>query len=65
MSLLYQIERHLRRTGTSATRFGRDALRDPRFVLDLRCGRNPGAKTEARVRNYLASVEGVQSACGR
>lgn len=65
MSLLYQIERHLRRTGTSATRFGREALGDPRFVMDLRRGRLPGMKTEARVRNYLAHAEGGQSPCAR
>lgn len=65
MSLLYQIERHLRRTGTSATRFGREALRDPRFVMDLRRGRLPRAKTEARVLSYLAHSEGRQIACGR
>jgi hypothetical protein len=28
-------------------------MRDPRFVFDLRKGREPGAKTVNRVRAYL------------
>ena len=36
MHLLSLIERHLRNSGTAPTRFGRDAVRDPRFVLEDR-----------------------------
>lgn len=55
MVLLALIETHLRKTGMPPTRFGREAVRDPRFVIDLRRGREPGAKIEARVRAYLGS----------
>ena len=37
--LLRAVERFLRETGMSATRFGREAVRDPRLVPDLRQGR--------------------------
>jgi len=57
MTLLRSIERYLRRTDTPATRFGREAVRDPRFVFDLRLGREPRAETEQRVRAFLAERE--------
>lgn len=57
MHLLRRIERHLRRSGTPPTRFGRDAVRDPRFVFDLRNGRMPGEATSGRVAAYLDEVE--------
>ena len=53
VNLLFEIEKHLRRTGVSPTRFGRDAVRDPRLVHDLRLGREPGARLVARVVAYL------------
>ncbi|HEY0445040.1 MAG TPA: hypothetical protein VGD19_01160 [Allosphingosinicella sp.] len=57
MQLLRRIERHLRRSGTPPTRFGRDAVHDPRFVYDLRCGREPRPPTEQRVHAYLDRLE--------
>ena len=60
MHLLRRIEMHLRRTGTPATRFGREAVRDPRFVLDLRNGREPRSATARRVVAYLDQVEGAR-----
>lgn len=57
MYLLQEIERHLRQTGVRPTRFGRDSVRDPRLVLDLRRGREPGAKMRAKVRAYLAAAQ--------
>ena len=39
-----------------ATKFGRLAVRDPRFVLDLRNGRAPRATTEKRVREFMLST---------
>ena len=39
--LIRKIEVFLRRTGMPPTRFGRLAARDPRFVFDLRDGREP------------------------
>ncbi len=56
MHLLSIIERHLRRTGTTPTRFGREAVRDPRFVRDLRAGREPRRRTADRVLAYLDRV---------
>jgi hypothetical protein len=57
MHLLSSIEKYLRRSGTPATRFGRDAVGDPRFVLDLRNGRTPRAATICRVSAYLARLQ--------
>lgn len=51
--LLRRIERFLRQTGMSWTRFGRLAAQDPRFVGDLRNGRTPRARTEARVEHFM------------
>jgi hypothetical protein len=56
MHLLRRIERHLRETDTPATRFGREAVRDPRFVFDLRLGREPRIETERRVHAFLDSL---------
>lgn len=57
MHLLTRIERHLRSSRTAATTFGRRALRDPRFVFDLRNGREPGPATCRRVADYLDRME--------
>lgn len=54
MKLLERIERHLKDTHMSATRFGRRAVGDPRFVLDLRMGRRPRRRTLERVERYLS-----------
>ena len=55
MPLLRRIERYLRETQTPATRFGREAVGDPRFVFDLRLGREPRLQTVRRVQAFLAS----------
>lgn len=55
--LRQRIEKHLRETGTHPTRFGRDAVRDPRFVFDLRRGREPQDRTLRRVNHYLDQIE--------
>lgn len=57
MNLLQRIERYLRRSGTPVTRFGREALNDPRFVTDLRNGREVRSSTLARVAAYLDRAE--------
>ena len=58
--LLRQIERFLRLTEMPWTKLGRLATHDPRFVADLRNGRNPRAGTVKRVEhfmnNYLESL---------
>lgn len=51
--ILRRIEVFLRSTDVSPTRFGRDAVNDPRFVFDLRRGREPRAHTVARVVDFL------------
>ena len=39
------------------TTFGRLAARDPRFVLDLRLGREPRGRTEQRVTRWMNDYE--------
>jgi hypothetical protein len=51
--LLYEVEKFLRQTHTPPTRFGREAIGDPRFVFDLRRGREPRPRTVRRVRAFL------------
>jgi hypothetical protein len=54
MSLLVQVERHLRSRNLAPSRFGREVAGDPRFVFDLRRGREPRPATADRVRAYIA-----------
>ena len=54
MHLLRRVEKYLRRSGTPPTRFGREAVGDPRFVFDLRKGREP---RDEMVRRVLAFLE--------
>jgi len=51
--LLREVEKFLRQSGIAPTRFGRDVVGDPRFVFDLRNGRDPRPRTVARVVAYL------------
>ncbi|MGV3770516.1 MAG: hypothetical protein ACO1NM_10845 [Sphingobium phenoxybenzoativorans] len=53
MHLLRTIERFLKETGMPATRFGREAVRDPRLVLDMRNGREPGERMKNRVEHFM------------
>ncbi len=53
MHLLTRIQRYLRQSGLSATAFGRCAVGDPKFVHDLRNGREPRTGTERRVHAWL------------
>ncbi|MDZ7587724.1 MAG: hypothetical protein U5J78_00575 [Parasphingorhabdus sp.] len=53
MTLLRHIERFLRETGMPWTRFGRLAVRDPRFVQDLRNGRQPGPSVTKKVEHFM------------
>ncbi len=57
MHLLRRIERYLRASGTTPTRFGREAVRDPRLVHDLRNGREIGSAVSARISAYLDRQE--------
>ena len=63
--LLPRVERYLRWSGTPPTRFGREAVHDPRFVFDLRNGREPRPATAARVSAYLDLREGGRNSWPR
>jgi hypothetical protein len=51
--LLRTIETFLREHDLPATKFGRLAAHDPRFVLDLRMGRTPRRETELRTHAWM------------
>jgi len=55
-----EVERFLRRTGMPPTKFGRLAVNDPRFVLDLRNGREPRSATAARVVDFITAQGAAQ-----
>jgi hypothetical protein len=57
VNLLREVEKYLRHSELAPTRFGRDVMGDPRFVFDLRNGRDPRPTTVARVRAYLEHVQ--------
>ncbi|KAB7646190.1 hypothetical protein [Polymorphobacter fuscus] len=57
MTLLMVVEKHLRAKALSPSRFGRQVSGDPRFVFDLRRGREPRPATTARVLAYIAGAE--------
>ena len=48
-----EIEKFLKQTGMPATKFGRLAVNDPRFVLDVRNGREPRPATATRVIGFI------------
>lgn len=54
--LIRTVERFLRETGMSATRFGRLAANDPRLVPDLRRGREPRSALRSRVEHFMNIV---------
>ena len=62
--LIRSIEKFLRQTGMPATKFGRLAAHDPRFVLDLRSGREPRGGTEARIHGFIAGYEAARATEG-
>lgn len=62
MELLATIERYLRESGIPASRFGRDAMGDPGFVMTLRRGREPRDRTAERVRAYIARARSAAKA---
>ncbi|MGV3478457.1 MAG: hypothetical protein ACO1O3_00795 [Sphingobium sp.] len=60
--MLGRIERHLRRFNVAPTRFGRDAVGDPRLVIDLRNGREPGPRMTERIARFMDRREAEASA---
>ena len=55
--LIRTIEKFLARHDMAATKFGRLAAHDPRFVLDLRMGRVPREATERRTLAWMERYE--------
>ncbi|MAM38348.1 MAG: hypothetical protein CL949_07560 [Erythrobacter sp.] len=55
--LIRRIEKFLRQHNMPATKFGRLAAHDPRFVLDLRNGREPRGVTEAHIRSFISGFD--------
>jgi hypothetical protein len=53
MPINRKIEQFLRETGMPPTVFGRRALHDPRFVFDLRMGREPGARVRNKAEHFM------------
>src|SRR3546814_8071511 len=51
--LLQRIEAFLRESAMPPSVFGRAAVRDPRLVSDLRCGREPGHRIISRVEHFM------------
>lgn len=61
MALLKKIETFLNQHGMAPTRFGRDAVRDPKFVFDLRRGREPTGRMTRRVEHFMNAYGAEQS----
>ena len=55
--LLREVEKYLKLSNMPAARFGREAMKDPRFVFDLRNGREPRKRTVERVRAFLEAAQ--------
>lgn len=55
--LLRKIEDHLKLTATSPASFGRACVSDPKFVFDLRNGREPRPRTTSKVLDFMSNVE--------
>lgn len=64
--LLYRVDRFLKESGMSPTLFGRLAVRDPRFVGDLRNGREPGSRVSRNIEHFMnkwKDQQGGQVSC--
>ena len=57
MHLRKRIEGYLKASGTPATRFGREAVRDPRLVHDMRRGREIGPRVAKRIIAFIEARE--------
>ena len=62
--LIRRIEKFLRQHDMPATKFGRLAAHDPRFVLDLRQGREPRGVTEARIEGFMSGFDAARQPFG-
>jgi len=59
VELAEEVDGYLRRTGMSATRFGRLVARDPSLVSDMRRGRRPFGALRARILAQLGRPESL------
>jgi hypothetical protein len=57
MHLMQRIKLYMRRTRMAPTRFGREAVGDPRLISDLRNGRELRETTVARIHAWLDAQE--------
>lgn len=57
--LLAKVERFLKRSNMSAAKLGKLALKDPRFVYQLRKGRDPGWKTQQKIEQFIREQRGA------
>ena len=57
MHLRKRIEAYLKASDTPATRFGREAVRDPRLVHDMRLGREIGPRVAKRIVAFIEARE--------
>lgn len=57
MYLMRRIERFLERADMAPTRFGREAVGDPRLISDLKNGRELRDATIARIQSWLDEQE--------
>ena len=57
MHLMRRIEKFLKREDMKPTRFGREALGDPRLISDIKNGRELRDRTLARIQAWLDEQE--------
>ena len=57
MHLKRRIQLFMEREGMAPTRFGREAVGDPRLIFDMRNGRELRNSTIARIQAWLDSQE--------
>jgi hypothetical protein len=57
MSVMPRIERFLKRTNMAATTFGRQSVRDPRLVFDLRNGRELTERMKRRLEHFMNNFD--------
>lgn len=60
--LLQDIERFLAESGLSPSAFGVAAINDPRFVFELRAGRECRRSTRQKVQTFMAAERAKHSA---
>ncbi|MFT3967349.1 MAG: hypothetical protein QM690_15845 [Sphingobium sp.] len=62
MTMLRTVEKFLHETGMAPTRFGRDSVRDPRIVFDMRNGREPTQRMCRRLNHFISCHRDLQAA---